>query len=229
MMSKNFKKIIDAFAVSLLFISIFIIRTSIYQNLSYTVSIIFFLFAVNSAVFIIKKSYKIFIIIFLIVLSFSFVLIIKNYFKYESFIFLMNDKKNNNSLERVLLKERFFKVCEKGDIEEIKELIDKVDINVKDAYGMNGMMHALVFDNLEAVKLLIEYGADINSYDYKYRTPLMYAVSNGNADIVKFLISKNAYINAKDYRNKTALDIAKSKGYDDIVIILENAKRNIKK
>ena len=114
MMSKNFKKIIDAFAVSLLFISIFIIHASIYQNLSYTVSIIFFLLAVNSAVFIIKKNYKIFIIIFLIVMSFSFVLIIKNYFKYESFIFFMNDKKNNNSLERVLLKEKFLKFAKKA-------------------------------------------------------------------------------------------------------------------
>ena len=239
-MSKRLKTIINIFAVIVIVISINIITASFSMmgfynrnNLFYIIDIIALFLILNSIILLLKKNYKVFIIVFISILSFSFIFTAGCYIKYlwkaERYKIVKKDKEVHNSLDRALAKDRFFKAAEKGNIERIKELMDYVDINAKDAYGINALMHALIFNNLESVEFLLENGADINSADYEYQTPLMYAVQKGNIEIVNFLISKGAYINAKDYRNRTALDIAKSKGYDDIVSILENAKKNIKK
>ncbi|MEI0798509.1 ankyrin repeat domain-containing protein [Brachyspira intermedia] len=239
-MSNRLKTIINIFAIILIVISVNIIASSFSMmifynksNLFYIIDIIALLFIINSVVLLYKKNYKVFIIVFLSILSFSFILSVCNYVNYsnniERYKILKKDKEVHNSLDRVLAKDRFFKSAEKGDIERIKELMDYVDINTKDAYGINALMHALIFNNLESVEFLLENGADVNSIDYEYQTPLMYAVQKNNAEIVKLLISKGADINFKDARNRTALDIAKSKGYDDIAEILENAKKYIKK
>uniref|UniRef100_UPI003F4CAC90 ankyrin repeat domain-containing protein n=1 Tax=Brachyspira catarrhinii TaxID=2528966 RepID=UPI003F4CAC90 len=239
-MSNKLKTIINIFAVIIIVASVNIIISSFSmmmfynrENLFYIINAIAILLIINSIVLILKKNYKVFIIVFLSILSFSFIFSAANYIKYanniERYKILKKDKEVHNSLDRVLAKDRFFKAAEKGDIERIKELMDYVDINTKDAYGINALMHALIFNNLESVEFLLENGADVNSIDYEYQTPLMYAVKKNNAEIVKLLISKGADINFKDAKNRTALDIAKSKGYDDIAEILENAKKYIKK
>lgn len=54
-------------------------------------------------------------------------------------------------------------------------------------------MHAAArYSNIEAVKLLLEYGASINDWCYYSTscTPLASAVSYGNKDMVKFLIKQ---------------------------------------
>ncbi|MEI0493051.1 ankyrin repeat domain-containing protein [Brachyspira intermedia] len=239
-MSKRLKTIINIFAVIIIVASLNIIISSFSmmifynrKNLFYIINTIALLLIINSIVLILKKNYKVFIIVFLSILSFSFILSVCNYviyaWKSEKAKILKKDKEVHNSLDRVLAKDRFFKAAEKGNIERIKDLMDYIDINTKDTYGINALMHALIFNNLESVEFLLENGADVNSIDYEYQTPLIYAVQKNNAEIVKLLISKGADINFKDARNRTALDIAKSKGYDDIAKILENAKKYIKK
>ncbi len=238
-MSNRLKTIIKIFAVIIIVASVNIIISSFSMmmfynksNLFYIIDIIALLFIINSVVLLYKRNYKAFIIGFVLILSFSFVFAACNYVIYawnaEKTKILKKDKEVHNSLDRVLAKDRFFKAAEKGDIERIKELMDYIDINTKDAYGLNALMHALIFNNFESVEFLLENGADVNSADYEYQTPLMYAVQKNNEEIVKLLISKGADINFKDARNRTALDIAKSKGYDDIAEILENAKKYIK-
>ncbi|WP_051436826.1 ankyrin repeat domain-containing protein [Brachyspira alvinipulli] len=240
MVSNRLKAIINIFAVIIIVASVNIIIYSfsmmIFYNrnsLFYTINIIALLLILNSVIFLLKKNYKVFIILFVLILSFSFVFTASNYIKYVSKVkrnkIVKKDKEVHNSLDRALAKDRFFKAAEKGDIERIKELMRYVDINDKDAYGINALMHALIFNNLESAEFLLENGADVNSRDYQYQTPLMYAAQNGNLEIIKLLISKGANINAKDYRDRTALDMARSKGYNDIVNILENAKKYIKK
>lgn len=240
-MSNRLKTIINIFAVIIIVASVNIIISSFSMmifynksNLFYIIDIIALLFIINSVVLLYKKNYKAFIIGFVLILSFSFVFAACNYviyaWKSEKAKIVKKDKEVHNSLDRALAKERFFKAAEKGDIERIKELMDYVDINTKDAYGINALMHALIFNNLESVEFLLENGADVNSADYEYQTPLMYAVQKNNAEIVKLLISKGADVNAKDMRDRTALDIAKLKGYADIAAILNNSKKkNIKK
>ena len=240
-MSNKLKTIINIFAVIIIVASVNIIISSFSMmifynksNLFYIIDIIALLFIINSVLLFYKKNYKAFIIGFVLILLFSFVFAAYNYviyaWKSEKAKIIKKDKEVHNSLDRALAKERFFKAAERGDIERIKELMDYVDINAKDAYGINALMHALIFNNLESVEFLLENGADVNSADYEYQTPLMYAVQKNNAEIVNLLISKGADLNAKDMRDRTALDIAKLKGYADIAAILNNAKKkNIKK
>ncbi|CAH1797675.1 unnamed protein product [Owenia fusiformis] len=49
---------------------------------------------------------------------------------------------------------------------------------------------AIVQSNLEMVKLLVEYGVDLNDQDESGETALSYAITSGNVDIVQFLISE---------------------------------------
>ncbi len=57
------------------------------------------------------------------------------------------------------------------------------------------------------VKLLIKYGADINSFNSQGRTPLHNASASGYFDIVRYLLNTGANINVKDNDGDTPLDL----------------------
>jgi ankyrin repeat protein len=51
---------------------------------------------------------------------------------------------------------------------------------------------------LEIVKLLINNGSSVNTFNRQLQTPLMLASKSGNYLIVQYLIDSNAYINCRD-------------------------------
>ncbi|CAF3964350.1 unnamed protein product [Rotaria sp. Silwood2] len=53
------------------------------------------------------------------------------------------------------------------------------------------LIHAVVHNNFQLVKFLLELNADVNFPDENKQTPLMYAVIQNNIDIVKLLLNKN--------------------------------------
>ncbi|CAF3181779.1 unnamed protein product [Rotaria socialis] len=53
------------------------------------------------------------------------------------------------------------------------------------------LIHAVVHNNFELVKFLLELKADINFPDENKQTPLMHAVVQNNIEIVKLLLNKN--------------------------------------
>ena len=83
--------------------------------------------------------------------------------------------------------------------------------------------------NFEAVKGMIEAGADINKKSIGM-TPLMYASRYNRVEIVKFLIANGADLKIKSNKGYTALKYAKiSKAHDTYKIIsdaLEARKSN---
>jgi hypothetical protein len=71
------------------------------------------------------------------------------------------------------------------------------------------------------VKLLIEFGADINAKDVIGSTPLMLATSSSNLEIVKLLLEVGVDINAKSKAGNNALMIASAYKHKDIVTLLK--------
>jgi ankyrin repeat protein len=64
---------------------------------------------------------------------------------------------------------------------------------------------------IDSVRLLLERGADIHSFNDAGNTVLHAAVSRGD-HLVKFLVEKGALVNARNKAGSTPLDIASGKG-----------------
>lgn len=72
--------------------------------------------------------------------------------------------------------------------------------------------------NVEILKLLIEFGADVKAED-PYN-PLRLAASGGHKEFVEILLAHGAPVNVRDSDGQTPLGYAIRKGYDDIAEIL---------
>ena len=78
--------------------------------------------------------------------------------------------------------------------------------------------------NFEAVKGMIEAGADVNKKSVGM-TPLMYAARQNRVEIVKLLIANGADLKAKSNKGYTALKYAEmSKAHDTAQIISDELK-----
>lgn len=81
--------------------------------------------------------------------------------------------------------------------------------------------------HLEAVNLLLEYGANINARDYHKWTALHHAACEGHAEVVKRLIEAGVDINATDLIGYTALHRAIRPDNEAVVkILLKNGAGN---
>ena len=67
--------------------------------------------------------------------------------------------------------------------------------------------------HIEAVKLLLEYGSNIDVQDKDGLTPLMFAAMHDNNECVKFFLEKDANTDLTDRRGRTASQIAYELGH----------------
>lgn len=81
--------------------------------------------------------------------------------------------------------------------------------------------------NVKIVKLLIDFGADINNRDTDGGTALIHAASNGNIEVEKVLLEAGADINAEDFNFGNALTAALVKGYINDVKLLISQGANV--
>lgn len=88
-------------------------------------------------------------------------------------------------------------------------------------YWDTPLHRAVSVGNLDALNLLISYGADIDAIDKNQQTPLIISSSNNQLDVVRELLANGATIECRDFRGDTAMSSAVKKGHLGIVQLLD--------
>lgn len=137
------------------------------------------------------------------------------------------DKKENINL---------FELLKNNKIKEFKDKIinidPSIDINLRDNYNEYLLSYAILYNNLELVKILIEKGAKIDIVDTEHRCILYTCIKYGYNDITFFLIKINNDIiginilDIKDKNNRIPLHYAIQKKEKNIVEKLLEAGSN---
>jgi uncharacterized protein len=70
---------------------------------------------------------------------------------------------------------------------------------------MNALMFAAREGHIDAARLLLDAGSDVNAVDKNEITPLFMAISNNRIPMARFLIDRGANINATDWYGRTPL------------------------
>jgi len=99
-------------------------------------------------------------------------------------------------------------------------------INAKDVHRETVLMWAIRNDKEEIAKLVIQFGADVNTKSNEGSTALIYAIKY-NKEIYKELIRSGANINTKGDDGQTALIQAVSIDKEDIVKVLIQNKAKV--
>lgn len=129
-----------------------------------------------------------------------------------------------------------------ADILELVSLLDRnntavFESKVQNAIDANAMrednnktilMYACWIGNDEAVKYLIEKGADVNAYDAGGATPLHLAAWKGHTAIALYLLEHGASGQAMSAEGMTPLDIAMMRENREIAEAIEKAAPKLK-
>jgi uncharacterized protein len=108
-----------------------------------------------------------------------------------------------------------------GHINIVKILLAHgADINGADRQGLTPLHYATLADNQDAVRLLINHGANTNAKDNKVGdTPLILAAGKGYKEVAELLLAHGADVNLADNKG-TPLTWAIQTGHPDIADVL---------
>ena len=110
--------------------------------------------------------------------------------------------------------QEFFTAAESGDKDKVMELLEIVDVNIKDDdAGRTALMNASMENKTKVVRLLLKADANPNIQDDFGYTALMYASNNGDKDIVELLLEAGADPDIHVYDGWTALMMASDNGH----------------
>lgn len=123
--------------------------------------------------------------------------------------------------------ERLITAARYDKINEVKELIKKVDINYQDKKQSTALLEASEMDNYEIVKLLLENGADPNIIDDRKVSPLEIASQKNHIEIVKILLQYKANVNNKNIHGQNGLHYAAFFNHDKVIKLLAQAGADV--
>ena len=115
----------------------------------------------------------------------------------------------------------------RGQIGVMELLLDhNAGLELTDKEGMNALGYAIEYSRVDAVRFLLERGADPNAVvdSASKWTVLMNAANNGDADIVELLLKHGADPNAVDNLGETAYAYAVATGHLEVAKLLPDPK-----
>ncbi|XP_057673893.1 protein phosphatase 1 regulatory subunit 27 [Corythoichthys intestinalis] len=103
----------------------------------------------------------------------------------------------------------FQDVVRRGELEQIGRFIRTRKVRVDTLFhsGMAALHEAVLTGNLEVVKLLVKYGADVHQKDEDGWTPLHMACSDGFPEIASYLLSLGASTEAENENGEKPTDL----------------------
>jgi ankyrin repeat protein len=96
--------------------------------------------------------------------------------------------------------------------------------NSTDSAGDTALTWSAWYGNLDAMRLLLDYGADINMPGVRGKTAMGWAAEAGRKEAVALLLERGADASIKDDEGKTPLDIAREKGHKDVADLIDGKR-----
>lgn len=100
----------------------------------------------------------------------------------------------------------FYRPVRDNDLPALQAIIRKSGASVQDSRGSTALMYAAAIGSLEAMKLLVDAGAQVNASNSFGATALMWCA--GDIEKVRYLLDKGASVTAKAKTGRTPLFIA---------------------
>lgn len=116
--------------------------------------------------------------------------------------------------------ERYINAAKDGYLDALQQGTRK-DLNTPDEDGMTATMWASRNGHLEALRLIVGRGGDVDRCDYLGLTPLHHAASRGLIHVVSYLVNWGANIFALNNDNQSALDLALENSKSDVAQFLD--------
>ncbi|CAB1444687.1 unnamed protein product [Pleuronectes platessa] len=103
----------------------------------------------------------------------------------------------------------FQDIVRRGDLEQIGRFMRARKVRVDTIFhsGMAALHEAVLTGNMEVVKLLVKYGADVHQRDEDGWTPLHMACSDGYPEIARYLLSIGASTEAENENGEKPADL----------------------
>lgn len=114
------------------------------------------------------------------------------------------------------------RAAQAGSVIEVETLLDqRADIKARHVNsGRNALAVASHCGNEDVVRLLLQYGANVNERDASLMTPLHLAASRGHYAVVESLLQDGAVVDGKGPNDETPLRIASDNGHIETVELL---------
>jgi ankyrin repeat protein len=102
--------------------------------------------------------------------------------------------------------DRFYQAIRNNDLASLRTLVKTSDVNTKDQRESTPLMYAAAYGSLDAMKVLLDAGADVNARNTFEVSALLWCASD--LAKVRLLVEKGADVNARSKQGRTALLIA---------------------
>ena len=119
--------------------------------------------------------------------------------------------------------DKFYQAIRTNDLVGLRKLVSELGANAEDGSGMTPLMLTAAFGTGEAVSLLLEAGADVNTQNRSGITALHVAWQNES--VVRLLLDRGADVNARTQLGATPLLVASSANGTEAVVSLLLEKR----